>query len=116
MCFFISEKYSKEKIAKKDIVCYKRLKINPTGNFLSPYQKKPYKLNILYRSRLELSSYHTIDVGIHSYSCKKRATRLLNRVRGEVLVKSIIPKGSRYYYNQIRHEYVSNRIILQEII
>jgi len=116
MCFIIDAKHSEEKIAKKDIVCYKRLMISPTGNFLSPYQLKPYKLNILCRSKLELSSYNTICVGIHSYSCKKKATSCLNRVYFEVLAKGIIPKGSRYYYNPIRHEYVSNRIILKEII
>ena len=117
MCFIIHEKYPEEKIAKKDIVCYKILERNSTVDFLSPYQKKHYKLNILYRSRLELSSYRiTIDIGIHSYSCKKKATYWINKVRNGVLAKGIIPKGSRYYYNPTMHEYVSNRIILQKII
>ena len=113
MCFVISSKYPEEKIAGKDIVCYKRLE-RSTGGFLSPYQGKFYNLNKLYRSKLECSSCHTIDVGLHSYSCKKRAKYC--RVPGEVVTKGIIPKGSRYYYNSYNHEYVSNQIIVQEVI
>ena len=33
-----------------------------------------------------------------------------------IIVKGIIPKCSEYYYNSIDKEYVSNQIILQEII
>lgn len=115
MCFIIDTKYPEEKIAKKDIVCYKRLEVlYPNGRFSSPHQGKRYKLNILYRSELKPSSYNTIKIGLHSYSCKKRAEHY--RAFGEVVTKGIIPKGSRYYYNPIMHEYVSNQIIIREVI
>lgn len=115
MCFVINVKHSEEKIAKKDIVCYKRLCVY-IDIFISPYLHYFYRLNILYRSELKPSSDNTIDIGFHSYSCKKYATSRLIKDRYEVLAKGIIPKGSRYYYNPDDHEYVSNQIIIQEVI
>lgn len=110
MCFVIDVKHPEKKIAKKDIICYKRLDIK----FRSPYRVKLYKLNKLYKSELIKDSLYCIYVGIHSYSCKKEAKH--QKWSDEIIVKGIIPKGSEYYYNPNRHEYVSNQIIIQEVI
>ena len=113
MCFYISSKHPNEKIATKDIVCYKLLK----QTLESPFYCKAYKLNKLYKTNLDEPNivFGCIFRGFHSYSNKREG------FKGHVsnywyFVKGIIPKGSKYYYNPVRHEYVSNRIILQEII
>lgn len=112
MCFIIHDNHPKEKIANRDIVCYKCL----WDNFRSPYRYKLYKLNKLYRSHITIDTLcgSTITRGLHSYSYKRFAIRQMGSYG--ILVKGIIPKGSKYYYNSDRHEYVSNQIILQEII
>jgi hypothetical protein len=112
MCFYIHPKHPSKKIANRDIVCYKCL----WDNFRSPHQCKFYKLNKLYRSPITIDTLwdFTITRGLHSYSYKRFAIRQMGY--NGILVKGIIPKGSKYYYNPDRHEYVSNQIILQEII
>lgn len=114
MCFFIHEYHAEKKIANRDITCYKYL----YNNFRSPYQGKLYRLNKLYKSSIRMiidfDIIPIITIGLHSYSCKRFAIRQM-KAEG-ILVKGIIPKGSEYYYNPVRHEYVSNQIILQEII
>ena len=113
MCFFIHENHKEKKIANRDITCYKYL----YNSFRSPYKGKLYRLNKLYRSSIcitmTICKTPIITRGLHSYSCKRFA---IKNGYGEILVKGIIPKGSKYYYNPDRHEYVSNQIILQEII
>ena len=117
MCFFIHKNHTKEKIAKKDIVCYKRL-IKYENGFFSPYMATHYNLNKLYKSKLKgqfFCNRNVIETGLHSYSYKKEAKSWLRKPY-EILAKGIIPKGSKYYYNPTLHEYVSNQIILQEVI
>ena len=114
MCFFIHINHEEKKIANRDITCYKCL----YNNFTSPYKGKLYKLNKLYKSSIcitmTICKTPIITKGLHSYSCKRFAIRQMNSYG--ILVKGIIPKGSKYYYNPDRHEYVSNQIILQEVI
>lgn len=112
MCFIIHNNHPKEKIANRDIVCYKRLR----DNFRSPYMNRLYELNKLCKSSITIEKYCSaiITEGLYSYSCKRHTTSQMNS--HEILVKGIIPKGSKYYFNPDSHEYVSNQIILQEII
>lgn len=113
MCFFIHKNHKEKKIANRDITCYKYL----YNSFRSPYQGRLYKLNKLYKSsitvNIDLYMIPIITKGLHSYSCKRFA---IGHGYGEILVKGIIPKGSKYYFNPDGHEYVSNQIILKEII
>lgn len=114
MCFFIHKNHKEKKIANRDITCYKCL----YNSFRSPYRGKLYKLNKLYKSSIYIDMTicmtPIITRGLHSYSCKRFAISRMDT--WEILVKGIIPKGSKYYYNPDRHEYVSNQIIIKEQI
>jgi hypothetical protein len=78
-----------------------------------------YELNRLCKIKLEKPknefNYVYICKGFHSYSNKRKIIWCPDR-SFYCVVKGIIPKGSEYYYNPDRHEYVSNQIVLQEII
>ena len=119
MCFYIHPKHPSKKIAKRDIICYKIIK----ENYHSLNQDFPYQFNKLYTNKKALLIERTngilsIHIGYHSYSSKNKALLdyHLKLTKFLLLVKCIIPKGSDYYYNTIAKEYVSNQIILQEII
>ena len=121
MCFCLHQKYPNEKIATKDIVCYKVLKSTIVSTLLeSMFYFKVYELNKLYKTILDKPKetflvFGYISKGFHSYSNKREAFK--KRLNNDCyVVKGIIPKGSKYYYNPDRHEYVSNQIILQEVI
>lgn len=110
MCFFIHPKHQDLKIATKDIVCWKRLEV--TGkNIESPYQGTNYYIDSTKASPIEVFG-NSIHVGLHSYSIREQA-RIKKRKTGrynERIFKAIIPKGSKYYYNPGRNEYVSNKL------
>lgn len=125
MCFDIHNSHPTEKKATEDIVCYKRLEVYlgdvppdkiTKGNiykveYFTPYcgqriylEQKPLK-----KSKLDVRFFNTtIERGLHSYSDSRKA--LSRCTNGEVVVKCIIPKGSRYYYNPVDKEYVSNKL------
>lgn len=114
MCFIIDPKHPEKKIAKRDITCYKVLNSLAT----SIYQLKPYELGVLYKQKMEDPIKKglgdaKINIGFHSYSNIKRANLIVLLI-GNYVYKTIIPKGSEYYYNSMRNEYVSNQIIIKE--
>ena len=106
MCFTIT---TPEKIAKRDIVCYKRL-YKDGGKRLSAHQSSPYRLGRVYKTVGFGFSGRDVYEGRHSYSNLKQAKRFKWDI--EVIVKCIIPKGTKYYYNSHDKEYVSLAIKL----
>ncbi len=105
MCLFVKEEWRKDRdgkiipsTARKDIICYKRLKRESWG---VPGYKTPHQglsVNIGSRgSRLkaELGIYQNrVNEGIHAYTnITKGKETMWER---DILVKSIIPKGAKY--------------------
>jgi len=131
MCFYVQSKNKDPKIAKRDIVCYKIFRTNDikTKHVLSLYQDFKYRYGVLY----ELDGYinpitrnkswgkgkeQIIEVGLHSYSSKRQAQKEINGyfVGRRKIYECTIPKGSTYYYNSDRKEYVSDQIIINKQI
>ena len=124
MCFYIQKgKNSKPKVAKQNITCYKVFyrsdcSGNQHGSYVkSYYQSFKYKIGVLY----ELDGYmvpikgyrnDTIEVGLHSYSTRAKAFREKGGWDYKVIHECIIPKGSIYYHNDYKEEYVSDQIII----
>ena len=121
MCFYIDSRHPNKKEAKKDITCYKILFKNWVSiiNCFRYIQEKIYSdYNAL---NVERGTFYArvINRGYHSYSSKEialNAYKTMVPVYVRIVVKCIIPKGSYYYYNSKRHEYVSNKIKITDII
>jgi len=131
MCFIISDKknYSKERIAKRDIPCNKILLVKEDGKFdgIFNYAVPLYELNVVSyakdESQEQMDSFRVyigihkseIFTGIHSYS-RKRKLKIQWDSESEAIIYCRIPKGTKYYYNPSRKEYVSLAIIPLRVI
>jgi hypothetical protein len=119
MCFKININYPEPLIADKDIECYKVLTPNSTGKTRSPFKNTIYHRNIYKKPNVKKSILffiknpieHTINYGLHSCSTLERA-EYWRGYGGNKIYLAIIPKGSRYYYNPEKHEYVSKKLIV----
>lgn len=100
-------------IANRDIVCYKAV-WQFSDRLCTYYRDVPIKLGKQYRSKL-VYDYGEVEIGLHSLSSKEEARRLFNHA---IVVKCIIPKGSRYYVGTFgsSRSYASNKIKYLEII
>lgn len=117
MCFIINKRYPKSKIAKKDIIVYKRIRHDFKPLVFS--SKRKYVLNKEYLARdnkgkpllrlkvIKGMRNNYIDEGVHSYKSEFRAFDSLSST--EILIECIIPKKTRYYENE--EECVSKKII-----
>ena len=113
MCFTISSNHPNKKIARRNITCYKYLK----SDLSAPFNFYYYQLKQLNKTTIgETVQLNYINDGFHSYSNKKEVQPYFNPFCREVVVRCTIPKGSEYYYNEYRREYVSNQIIVEEIL
>lgn len=118
MCFLKSEKHPKVKIAKKDIVCYKRFDITYSKRyFRSPIMGYRYDKGFTYyedslcRQDYNPSPYNNlVHMGFHSYSSILRCK--LEKCSDELVVKCIIPEGAHYWYNEENKEYCSDYITI----
>lgn len=120
MCFTVHPKYPDVKVAKRDIVCYKYGHSDGIV-FISFCRDFAYEFGKVYSQRKRrwpcgfVSSSRSpsyIEEGFHSFSNKKAIAGLFVGTK----VKCIIPKGAKYFYNPDAKEYVSNQIIIKEII
>lgn len=122
MCFYIDPNNSSSKIAETDISCYKVLikqSHRGAGRYGSPFQPADWTLGVVkqdYLDQIPTGRYGgEINNGLHSFSSIKRAgvytadKQLYNRK----ILKAVIPKGSEYYFNSDRKEYVSDRLIIK---
>lgn len=136
MCWKSKEKKTPQ-IAGEDIFVYKVMLQNPdTGRYKSLYYGMRYEAGKVYRTCIEpINTYRPlyiemeIDKGFHSYSMDRTmATKdkyqivIYNMENNEivdsiffsdnlVIAKCIIPKGSKYYKNDLG-EIVSDQIII----
>lgn len=98
-------------IADVDIICYKMLKVKPIfkifgydfgKQYLSPFHLMKYKIGKTYTSRLVVLEdcfdyrVYVVEDGLHTFADKDEAKQHVND--GEVLVKCMIPKGSKYFF------------------
>ena len=119
MCFRIHPKHQIAKIAKRDIVCYKEIKNNMCPVFYThimkyKFNKLCFKVKIHIKHHRYVSNY--IDKGYHSLSTKKQALLYHDYSGHTMIVKCIIPKNTKYYYNPDCREYVSENIFIQKQI
>ncbi len=121
MCFYVSNnlKHRRVKVAKKDIICYKVLINEKKHKFLyAPLRSFTYQIrrncffSFTKKQKLKVilfGSRYQIHEGFHSFSNKKK-------LRGKIGFGSrkaflcVIPKGSEYFYNPEKMEYVSEYI------
>ena len=122
MCLEL-KKYSKPKIAKKDIICYKALLKLDDGILRTPYQNSPIKIGEIYQSNI-INKNCKIEIGIHSFENIEDILRWVNRCYLSIYlerllkVKCIIPKGAKYYKGMFLefNSYASNELKYIEII
>jgi len=142
MCFIVQKTRPNAKIATRDIVCYKV--VMEDGGRLTPYyywftlpsdqyslRTITYKMNknnksikltlkkptFVFNTSLETpKDSKIIYEGYHSYATLFKAKEFCKTAiySNSIVVRSIIPEGTEYYYNSDREEYVSENIILKE--
>lgn len=118
MCFYIHKDHKKVKITKKNIICWKRFKVNgiELNIYYSPYYHFPYIKNIVYYEDSILKKdqkkfvFDEIHSGFHSYTSRYEAEMWKNS--NEFISQCIIPKGSRYYHNPQTKQYVSDHLFI----
>lgn len=124
MCFIIDRSSPNPLIADRDITCYKegilKRRDDPEQVFVSPIQGYIYRFQEL-QPEVKLGPIQKGSIyiyeGYHSYHpCHTILQSFTSGVDLRVLAKCIIPKGSTYYYNPWYLEYVSNRIVVLEVI
>lgn len=124
MCFLKHPKHPALKTATKDIKCYKVL-VKRNSKVYSPYKGMEYvfdrthirrknQLGISFFTKTDMTNFIRINEGLHSYSAKKKAKSISDPKYNWLIYESIIPKGSLYWYNPYRKEYVSNKLIVTQ--
>ena len=123
MCFYKHPKHPQPKVAKQNIPCYKVLsKTDNEYTLTSLVRGYKYNLNVLYKryphqlGKDFVEGTRTIDKGFHSYTTAKQLKYNTHLNPSRVVIKCYIPKGAKYWLNPKKHEFVSNQIILKEII
>ena len=117
MCFEIHPDYPEALIAKRDILCYKVLNQNKLRDDISsPFQLDPY----FSKSSQDITVTKTVKKiqrfdsaiyeGLHTFSNYLRTWEWSRDTFGVYF--AIIPKGTKYYYNSNKKEYVSEKLIV----
>ena len=126
MCFVIIN--SIEEIADQDIVCYKAM-YGEGINYMKSYDRKyQYDFN-KFNKRIELKphlyeyqpgkfeKYTRISEGYHSYSSIDIIYEYHKEEDNKIMiVECVIPKGTKYYFNEDHKCYVSENIIIKNKI
>lgn len=122
MCFYIHSEYKKIKVADKDIPCWKIFTKSLPGFVNSLYEGFPYERGALYyenNMHKEKGFFYESDViyiGLHSFSTLAKARVIygisFTLTRNKIIIRCVIPKGSKYYYNPDRREYVSDHLLI----
>lgn len=117
MCFYIHPAHSEVKIAEEDIECYKILD-SVVINYpimISPYQKEVYfrkggssEYVIKEVKKFGFDETGNIHEGLHTHSTLETADN--QRGWSERVYKAIIPKGTKYYYDPDKKEFVSLKL------
>lgn len=118
MSFIVDKKHKEEKIAKKDIIVYKIVNV-VSGNIFSYFQNYAYRLKeknkkVNLQKKQVAKIHELINEGYHSTKEAKMAKSL--HIDTARIAKCIIPAGARYYYNSLFKSYVSDEIIIDQIL
>ena len=134
MCLVRSNKECGPKYAIEDKICYKILyETDSYYKYLSPYLNFAYELNKRVSSDFSFINHipyyfspqqeylyfkHSksfvdgVEQGLHSFECLSAAIAYRDcLIKGGIVMECIIPKGS-WYYEGIKHELVSDNIII----
>jgi len=121
MCLMIEQKGKpKARIAgKRGKIVYKILK-DSEGIYFSPYQNCRYFPNEIKKvheigevSKLDVKNIWYILHGLHAYTKKKEADKFCTF--GRVIVKMLIPPGSKYYLG-MDNEIVTTKLKWLEVV
>jgi hypothetical protein len=136
MCFDIHPDHREVKIAKRNIPCYKILMpgnyyrnvailnssfILDKNTIISPFKREIY-FNIKEKNQFVIKEVNNFSIfstradnipneiyqGLHSYSNLKEVKVRMHPE--DTIHNSFIPKGTKYYYNPSRREYVSLKL------
>ena len=116
MCFHVDLNHPDPLVAEEDIQCIKVI----NDDFTSFFKNYPYKLGEinpkeeLKEITLPVSHIKYIDKGYYSYYYDFQ--RHFSGSYSCLLVKCIIPKGTKYYKNDNTREYVSETIIIEKVL
>ena len=101
-------KNKRAKIASEDIPCFKVLDKwkYPTPHFVTPYQYKKIVLGYTYTSVLDTPDWaNRVEQGLHAFLTLEQAKAMCKHEHNRVIVKCIIPKGSKYYIGEFMNNY-----------
>jgi len=120
MCLTI-EKYAFKRLALTNVVVYKHLKKGADLNDLfTPYRYSTVCIGETYKSDLfrRSSCRNYVDFGLHSFKTLDEAIADGIYEGSDVVVKCIIPRGSRYYVGKFfsKTSLASTRIKYLEIV
>jgi hypothetical protein len=113
MCFLIDTKYPSEKIAEQDIRCWKI--VLKMDDCCRPQYKtwdcRYEKGKLASKVSLTFTDEYIYE-GYHSYSDRETALEELSTCVDacSVIRRFVIPKGTTYYYNADKKQYVSECI------
>lgn len=128
MCFYLKNQNDNFKIADKDIICFKIVRKTDRSNiFKSNSLGFKYIIGVKYsnisflvkKEIKEVKDCKVIEQGYHSFSILTTSANIVlarDKDYYRCVVKCIIPIGSMYYENDETKEYVSNQIIIKEIL
>ena len=110
MCLHTSQ--TKPFTAEKDITCYKVVNpANMDGMFRCEFRFFEYSLGVKYIEKEFSETVYscTVHKGFHSY--RTIAVAQFHASTPYVLIKCVIPKGSRYYESYSGDQYCSDTLI-----
>lgn len=107
--------FSKEHIAKDDIICYKHI-YEENGKYYSSFRGMEIEFGVLYKAAITIDGT-SIGPGLHSYR-NIEDTEEDAELYHEILVECVIPKDSVYYKgtSSCISSFVSNQLMYQRIL
>jgi len=121
MCLYLASKEVRPKIAKKDIIVYKRCILD--GYELHGSYQREYIYNMegnVMEAEMEIENCYTINKGFSSFRYKKSCIKhtLSWGWTDEWLCEFIIPKGTTYYTGTFDNHccYVSDKIKFKTLL
>ena len=125
MCLVLSKINRKNRqplIASEDLVCYKILLDHrnlKAETLLTYYQETPVKLGRTYTSEFSYDRDGDVERGLHSYKNLRGAIIDEKDSFGRtIIVKCVIPKGSRYYQGKFdgKQSYACDRLTYVSVV
>jgi hypothetical protein len=120
-------KISEKKIATKNIVCYKVVRIYQKSNYMyTYYQEAIAELGETYFSNIIIEDDNglTVEKGLHSFTDLSYAMKFI-KIRPDnynytklLIIKCVIPKGAEYYEGKFidhLYGYISNSYASTEL-